>query len=104
MVSYVEVARQQWDEGNRRLSAEFSDPDAYEVLIAQVEAVTEAIRRRVGEHFTLEQLAEVYEGADSWVLEAVVERGSRPGSTGRLSVAQDAAFHHYARGATDYSP
>jgi len=38
------------------------------------------------------------------VLEAVAERAERPGWVGKLSVAQDAAFHRYARGATDYSP
>ena len=104
MASFVETARHQWEDGNRRLSATASDPDAYETLLAQVEAVTEALRRRVGEHFTLAELAELYGGDDGWVLEAVGERAGRPGWTSRLSVAQDAAFHLYARGATDYSP
>jgi hypothetical protein len=100
----VETARQQWDEGNRRLSAAASDRDAYETLMAQVEAVTEALRRRIGEHFTMSELAAVYGGDDDWVYEAVAERAARPGWTGKLSIAQDAAFHLYARGATDYSP
>jgi hypothetical protein len=104
MATYVETARQQWEEGNRRMSATASDPDAFETLMAQVEAVTEALRRRIGEHFTLAELAELYGGDDGWVYEAVGERASRPGWAGRLSVAQDAAFHLYARGATDYSP
>jgi len=43
-------------------------------------------------------------GDDGWVYEAVAERGDRPGWTARVSVAQDAAFHRYARGATDYAP
>jgi hypothetical protein len=104
MASYVEIARHEWAEGNRRLSAAASNPDAYELLMGQVEAVTQEIRRRLGEHFTLAQLADVYGGADSWVLEAVEERADRPGWTATLSVAQDAAFHLYARGATDYTP
>ena len=104
MASYVEAARHQWEEGNRRLSAEAGNPDAYEVLMDQVEAVTEALRRRIGEHFTLAQLADAYGGADNWVFEAVTERAGRPGWMGKLSVAQDAAFHLYARGATDYTP
>jgi hypothetical protein len=104
MASYVEIARHEWAEGNRRLSAAASNPDAYELLMGQVEAVTQEIRRRLGEHFTLAQLADVYGGADSWVLEAVEERAERPGWTATLSVAQDAAFHLYARGATDYTP
>jgi hypothetical protein len=104
VAGYVEVARHQWEEGSRRLSAEAANPDAYEVLMDQVEAVTEALRRRIGERFTLAQLADVYGGADNWVFDAVAERAGRPGWMGKLSVAQDAAFHLYARGATDYSP
>ncbi|HEX7254970.1 MAG TPA: hypothetical protein VF236_03510 [Gaiellaceae bacterium] len=104
MASYVETARHQWEEGNRRLAATASDRDAYETLVAQVEAVTEALRRRIGEHFTLAQLADVYGGDDGWVYEAVAERADRPGWTSKVSVAQDAAFHLYARGATDYAP
>ena len=104
MTSYLEAARQQWAEGDRRLSAQVADADAFEALMEQVEAVTEALRRRIGEHFTLDELADVYGAADSWVLEAVAERAQRPGWVGKLSVAQDAAFHRYARGATDYSP
>lgn len=100
----VDAARQQWEEGSRRLSSEASNPAVYEVLMEQVEAVTEALRRRIGERFTLAQLAAVYGGADSWVYEAVAERASRPGWTAKVSVAQDAAFHLYARGATDFSP
>jgi cobyrinic acid a,c-diamide synthase len=104
VASYLEAARQQWAEGDRRLSAQVSDPDAFESLMEQVEAVTEALRRRIGEHFTLDELADVYGAADSWTLEAVAERAQRAGWVGKLSVAQDAAFHRYARGATDYSP
>lgn len=104
MASYLDAARQQWEEGDRRLSATVSDPDAFEALMEQVEAVTEALRRRIGEHFTLDELADVYGAADSWVLEAVAAGSERPGWVGKLSVAQDAAFHRYARGATDYSP
>lgn len=104
MASYVETARHQWEEGSRRLSASARDPDAYEVLLQQVEAVTEALRRRIGERFTLAELADVYSGDDGWVLEAVGERAARPGWASKISVAQDAAFHLYARGASDYSP
>nr|MBA2359613.1 hypothetical protein [Actinomycetota bacterium] len=55
MESSVDVARYQWEEGSRRLEAEASDPDAYEALMEQVAAVAEELRRRIGEHFTLEE-------------------------------------------------
>ena len=49
--------------------------------MAQVEAVTEALRRRIGEHFSLAQLVGIYGGDDGWVYEAVAERADRPGWT-----------------------
>ena len=104
MASAVEAARQQWAEGNRRLESQASDPDAYERLHGQLEAAMEELRKRVGETFTLAQLADVYGASDTWMREAVEERAATPGWTRQLSVVQDAAFHLYARGATDYSP
>jgi hypothetical protein len=58
----------------------------------------------VGETFTLSQLADAYDTSDDWMREAVAERAAAPGWTRLVSVVQDAAFHMYARGATDYSP
>jgi hypothetical protein len=104
MASTLEAARQQWAEGNRRLESQASDPDVYERLLDQLEAATEELRKRVGETFTLAQLADVYGGSDTWMREVVEERAATPGWTRQLSVVQDAAFHLYARGATDYSP
>jgi hypothetical protein len=104
MASAVEAARQQWAEGNRRLESQASDADLYARLLAQLEVATEELRKRIGETFTLAQLADVYNGSDAWMREAVGERAATPGWTRQLSVVQDAAFHLYARGATDYSP
>jgi hypothetical protein len=104
MATSVEAARQHWAEGNRRLESHASDPDAYPRLLRQLEVATEELRRRVGETFTLGQLAEAYDAADEWMREAVEERAAAPGWSRELSVVQDAAFHLFARGATDYSP
>ena len=100
----VDVARQQWAEGNRRFESAAADPEAYERLQAQLEVATEELRKRVGETFTLAQLAETYDAADGWMREAIEERAGLPGWARHLSVVQDAAFHRFARGATDYSP
>ena len=105
MPTSLDALRQQWEEGNRRLESQASDPD-YPQLLEQVEAATEELRKRVGERFTLAQLGEAYRASDHdhWLREAVGERSSAPGWTRSLAVVQDAAFHQYARGATDYSP
>jgi hypothetical protein len=103
-MSSVAAARQQWEEGNRRLETQASEPDVYLRLVALVEVATEELRKRVGENFTLAQLAEHYDASDRWLREAVEERAATPGWQRQLSVVQDAAFHNYARGATDYVP
>jgi hypothetical protein len=98
-----EAARHGWEEGHRRLQAAARDLGRYERLSLQVEALTEELRRRLGQVFTLRELAEEYRRADEWardVLEARVPRLQ----AGDLAIAQDAAFHAYARGARDYEP
>jgi hypothetical protein len=100
----VDAARQQWEDGNRRLESQSSDPDLYLRLLEQLEVATEELRKRVGETFTLAELADAYGTSDRWLREAVEERVEAPGWQRHLSVVQDAAFHLYARGATDYVP
>jgi hypothetical protein len=100
----LEAARQQWAEGNRRLESLASDPLVYRQLITQLEVATDELRKRIGETFTLAQLAGAYDDSDRWMREAVEERAALPGWSRQLSVVQDAAFHLYARGATDYTP
>lgn len=100
----VEHARQQWKEGHERLQAEAGDRVRYERLVAQVEAVTDELRRRLGQTFTLAELAAVYAGAADWSREAVAENAPAPGWPRTLAIVEDAAFHLYARGATDYTP
>jgi len=103
-MSSVNVARQQWEEGNRRFESQAGNPELYLPLLEQLDVVLEELRKRVGERFTLEQLADVYGGSDRWLKEAVEERMDSPGWIRELSVVQDAAFHNYAKGATDYVP
>lgn len=100
----VDAARQQWEDGNRRLESQSSDPYAYLRLLEQLEVATEELRKRVGETFTLAELADAYGASDHWLREAVEERVEAPGWHRHLSVVQDAAFHLYARGASDYRP
>jgi alcohol dehydrogenase class IV len=100
----VENARREWEDARRRLEEEARDPTQRERLDAQVEAVLDELRRRVGSTFTLSELAEAYAGADRWSREAVEERAPTPGWPRLLSVVEGAAFHLYQRGAVDYSP
>jgi hypothetical protein len=102
----LESARQQWEEGSRRLGAEARDPVRHAQLCDLVEAVLAGLRRRVGQRFTLSELVAAHGSADDWVREIV--RDSLPAKP-RVGIrdaalVEDAAFAVYARGATDWEP
>ena len=100
----IESARREWQEGHERLLEQASDRAAQERLLAQVEVVTDELRRRVGSTFTLAELSRAYAGVDRWSRAAVAERAPVPGWPRTLSLVEAAAFHVYARGAVDYEP
>ena len=103
-VETLEATRHEWEEGYRRLEAAAGDPQRYERLLAELELVLDQLRRRVGQIFTLDELAGAYSGADHWVQDALAEHEPAPGWPTRLTTVQDAAFHLYSRGAVDYRP
>jgi hypothetical protein len=100
----VELARQQWRQGYRRLEEARADRRRYERLLRQLEVVNAELRRRVGQTFTLGELASVYDSADDWARAAVEDADPEPGAVHEVSTVSDAAFHLYSRGATDYAP
>ena len=54
----LEIARQEWAEGNRRARGRAEDAARYRALLAQVDAIADELRRRVGSVFTLAELAD----------------------------------------------
>ena len=103
MAAVLEHARQEWQEGYRRLQGLAGDASLYRRLLEQLDAVTDELRRRVGQTFTLTELAYAYAGADAWSWE-VLARQARPGDLTYAATVEDAAFHLYSRGAVDYTP
>jgi len=100
----VELARQQWEEGRRRIERMRGDPAAYRRASAQVDLVAAALRARVGQTFGLADLAGAYEDAVEWArdtLRDALPEGAPPPDT---PTVVDAAFDLYARGASDYAP
>jgi len=96
----VQNARLQWEDGYRRLKEHASERPTYQRLLAQVDVLIDELNRRVGQTFTLAELAAAYEEADRWLLEVLP-----PGAGAvQLGLVEDAAFHLYARGAVDYAP
>lgn len=100
----LELARQHWQDGNRRVEAARGDRRRYIELVGDVELTVAQLRKRVGQTFTLAELASAYDGADEWVRELLDDadpEGTGPTEPGTVA---DAAFHSYARGASDYRP
>ncbi len=101
----VESAMLDWEVGYRCLLDARRDPTLRHRLEEQVDAVTAALRRRIGPTFTLAELADAYAGAERWVVDAMEDEGiDDPLVLRTLATAGDAAFHLYARGAVDYTP
>jgi hypothetical protein len=100
----IALARQEWEEGYRRLEGERGDPRRYHRLVEQVDVIVDELRRRVGGTYTLAELAAAYRDAERWAREAVEERAPAPGWPRDLALVLAAAFHAYQRGAVNYAP
>lgn len=96
------LVQQEWEEGDRALEAERRDRRRYGRLLEQVDVVSDELRKRVGQTYTLDELASAYRGAERWAREAVEERAPSPGWPRDLVLVLAAAFYAYRRGAVDY--
>ena len=104
MSTVLDSTRHEWQEGHRRLQGAAGDRLLQRRLQREVEIVLDELRRRVGQTFTLDELAAAYADSDRWAQAAVAERDPAPGWPTRLATVQEAAFHIYSRGAADYRP
>ena len=100
----VETTRREWEESSARLEAAAADRDQYLRLLEQVDLVVAELRKRVGQTFTLAELADAYADADRWAWASLAEAGAPRGWPTTLALVVGAAFHQYARGASDYRP
>jgi len=100
----VDVARSEWERAFQRLESERDDSRRYRNRLAAVDAVADELRARIGQTFTLDELAQAYADVERWGREVVSEHAAYDGWARDLSLVEDTAFHLYARGATDYDP
>ena len=100
----VDLARHQWQDGIRRVEGTRPDHGRYAARMAQVDVLVNALRQRVGQVFTLEELAAAYDGADDWARAVLDDADPEAPPVSEAGTVADAAFHLYARGATDYRP
>ena len=95
----------EWEESERRLDAYAGDADRYAALLDQLDIVAAELRKRMGQTFTLEDLAQAYGDADRWAAAVLGDREDIPKWWPQtLATVLGAAFHAYARGAVDYAP
>jgi hypothetical protein len=99
----LELARHQWAEGRRALERARSDRGAYDRLVRGSDVLVAELTRRIGQTFTLDQLADEYRAADRWSLE-IIDDYFESGAPSDSSLMTDAAFDRYSRRASDYSP
>jgi hypothetical protein len=99
----VELARHQWAEGRRAVERVRADRAAYQQLSVRVDVVADALTRRIGQVFTLSELADEYGSADRWALEALHD-AFPDNLPAEVSTVANAAFDLYSRRASDYSP
>ena len=103
-MSQVSVARQEWEEGSRRLEAAHDDERRYRRLLELLGLVLDELRKRVGQTYTLAELVAAYAESERWAREVLAERAPAPGWTRDFTVVLAAAFDAYQRGAVDYEP
>jgi len=87
----LDLALDQWSQGEARVGAMPHMQDA-------IDAVVAAIRKRLGA-FEIAELADLYGEGTDWALDVAQQRASGTD----ISYAVDAAFARYARQASDYA-
>jgi len=103
-VSRVEVARQEWEEGSRRLEGAREDDPRYRQLVELLELVLDELRKQVGQTYTLGELVAAYGEAERWAREVLEDRARTSRWPRELTLVVAAAFDAYSRGAIDYEP
>jgi hypothetical protein len=103
-VSEIEVARQEWKEGSRRLEAARGEGSRYRQLLDLFELVLDELRKQVGQTYTLSELVAAYGDSERWAREVLEERAQTPDWPRHLTTVLAAAFDTYQRGAMDYEP
>lgn len=98
----LEVARHEWEDGSRRLESYRDDPRRYGQLLELLELVLGELRKRVGQTYTLSELAAAYLDSERWGREVLEDRTEVPGWPRDLTTVLAAAFDAYQRGASDY--
>lgn len=97
----IELAVQQWREGERRLRD--APDDQRPALERVVDRLVAELRHRLGGAFTTDELARLYEQGTSWCADVAISVAPGAPWAWDQSLTADAAFGRYWRGASDYA-
>ena len=98
----AEYARARWEEGETRLQRIAHDSRRRDVIEDVVEGIVRELEKRVGQIFTTLDLAEIQYQSEDWCTSVAHEIAPDSPWAWELDTVQNAAFHRYARRASDY--
>ena len=96
-----ETARQQWQEGARRLDE--APKERLRTYTRVTEAIYFELRRRLGSTFTIDELVDLYEDGTLWAQELAMQTARDDPWAWEPRIVVDAAFARYVREASDYA-
>ena len=102
MTPAVQVALSQWSQGDRALRDMALTRTRRATVDRVVAEIVAELNRSVGYTFTLDRLAAAYDESAAWCRLLVQRIAPDDVWAQDLAVVQDAAFHRFARNATDY--
>jgi hypothetical protein len=103
--SELESMRRDWFDGERRLAAARVRDPARAVLYDRVVAeLRRTLRRRIGQTFSLADLAQVYSRSAVWTRDVAQRTAPGAAYAHDLAVTADAVFAEAARQASDWTP
>lgn len=95
-------ARSQWEEGEHQVQRVAPDSRRRAVLEEVVDGIGYELEKRLGQTFTTGQLADAWDGAESWCMEVAHRTAPEDPWAWDMSVVQGAAFYRFSRRAQDY--
>ncbi|HVH51855.1 MAG TPA: hypothetical protein VM690_06895, partial [Gaiellaceae bacterium] len=66
MTDTVELIRHEWSDGARRFEEYRSEPRHYRMLVEELEAVVDELRKQIGQTYTLAELVHAYRDSERW--------------------------------------
>ena len=103
--SELESIRRDWADGERRLAAaRVRDPARAAVYDTVIAEMRRSLRRRVGQTFSLADLAQVYARSAAWTRDVAQRTAPGAAYAHDLSVTADAVFAEASRQASDWTP